>query len=319
MTITPFLVEGLAVVPRVLGLCDRDSGSATYGCCDRSHWHYRSTDFANTRYQEAGLLFALAYALAVPGNRFHGKAAMAAWARAAWRFWLKRRNRDGSMAEAWPGDRGFCGTAFTAASFVETVALLGGPSTWEEEMRQAGPTFAWLARHSNPEVANQQAGSLWALAGWAALTGSAQAAAWTVCRRDEMLRLQDGTGWFPEYGGGDTGYQSISMAALARAGRWLGGDDAIAGALDRAEKALAPLVGEDGLADPTANSRGTQYIYPSALLGLGSPVATRLAHGLIAGTCLRPSWMDDRYCIAFAADYLLGGDPSHSYGMAPSC
>ncbi len=57
-----FLGPALETIPRVLGLCDRQANSATYGCCDRHHWHYRAIDFPNARLQEAGWLFALAYA-----------------------------------------------------------------------------------------------------------------------------------------------------------------------------------------------------------------------------------------------------------------
>ncbi|KIL96701.1 hypothetical protein CCC_01567 [Paramagnetospirillum magnetotacticum MS-1] len=308
MVAGPFLSEGLAVVPRVLGLADRQEDSPTYGCCDRAYWHYRTTDFPNVRFQEAGLLFALAHGLDHPGNRFHAKPAMARWARAAWRFWLGRRNRDGSFAEAYPGDRGFCGTSFSAAAFVETVRLLGGAEAWAGELAAAAPSFAWLAANDNPEVANQRAGSVWALAGYARLTGDGALEKTARIRLNDLLCGMDGEGWFPEYGGGDTGYQSITMAALVLAGDWLGHGEALSGALTRAETALASRLRPDGrVADIAANSRGTQFVYPSALVRRRSPVATALTRGLAEDVILRPAWMDDRYCIALAIDHLMAG------------
>ena len=48
-------------IPRLLGLLDRNPLSCTYGCFDRQYWHYRTSDFACTRSQEAVLTLALLY------------------------------------------------------------------------------------------------------------------------------------------------------------------------------------------------------------------------------------------------------------------
>src|SRR6202000_3165819 len=121
-----FLGPALETVSRVLGLCDRHAASPTFGCGDRMHWHYRITDFANARAQEAGLLFALAYAAPLSGNRFHNQPALRDWVHGVWRFWLDRRNGDGSVIEVYPYERSNCATSFTSACFVESVLLLGG-------------------------------------------------------------------------------------------------------------------------------------------------------------------------------------------------
>ncbi len=178
-----FLAEGLGTVPRVLGLGDRDPGSDTFGCFDRPYWNYRLLDVANGRCQEAGLLMALAQALPAPGNRFHAQPAMAEWARAAWRFWLARRNADGSVVEVYPNERSFCATSFSAAAFVETAMLLGGAGDWGGELAAAEITMRWLGGHSNPEVGNQMAASLLALLGYARLTGNRDAARLAARRR----------------------------------------------------------------------------------------------------------------------------------------
>ncbi|HLF59008.1 MAG TPA: hypothetical protein VI732_05200 [Alphaproteobacteria bacterium] len=300
-----FLGPAINTTARVLGLSDRDAASVTYGCCDRNYWHYKIIDVANARFQEAGLLFALAYATEAPGNPFFRKARILEWSRAAWRFWLRQRNRDGSLAEVYPNERSFCATAFSAAAFVESVALLGGAPTWTEELGRAQTTMDWLARNDNPEVGNQMAASLLALTGYARLTGNPNYAAAAGARRKDVLAMAQGDGTLPEYGGRDLGYQTISLAALARVLRIARGDAEIE-ALVR--KGLAPVeagLDADGRADPAKNSRGTQFIYPSALAALGSPALERVLAGLAKGRILRPVWMDDRYCIAFASDYWL--------------
>jgi hypothetical protein len=302
-----FLEEALSVVPRALGLCDRDAVAATFGCCDRSYWHYRLTDFPNARFQEAGLLMALAATANVDGNPYFGQQDLSDWARATWRHWLAKRNRDGSVAEAYPGERSYCATAFGAAALMETVGLLGGPTAWKEELEQAHATMKWLVANEARETGNQAAASLWALAGYARLSDSEDARTWAERRRENILVMADPRGVLAEYGGLDAGYQSISMAAISRTIRWLGKDDKLEALLRVGEAILDEHMGSNGDTDPRKNSRNTQYIYPSSLANLKSPLVARLIKGLTENSLLRPSWMDDRYCIAFAIDYFFAG------------
>lgn len=292
-------------VPRLLSLCDRDTASATAGCCDRNYWHYRLLDVANARFQEAGLLFALAYLTPAPGNPFAGKAKLAEWSRLAWHFWLKRRNGDGSVSEVYPNERSFCATSFTAAGLVETARLLGGDGGWSHELAAARSTMNWLDANANPEVGNQMAASWLAMAGHARLTGDAQVAEMAARRRRLVLDSQWPDGTLPEYGGLDAGYQTITLSTLASILAITPEDGELREAIRRGIGAIGPRIAEDGAMDPSANSRSTQYIYPHALAATGSDLLNRVLAGIDARTVLRPTWMDDRYCHALAADYLL--------------
>ena len=302
---TPYLGPALETVARVLGLCDRESGSDTFGCCDRNHWHYRTTDFANARMQEAGLLLALAYAAPLPGNRFHGQPALQDWARAIWRFWLRRRNSDGSVVEVYPYERSNCATSFTAAAFVESVALLGGVDQWRHELGDAEKTFRWLSANSSLDVANQTAASLLALTGYTRLNGNSGFKAAAERRRDEFVATVAGDGTYPEYGGFDAGYQSITLSTLIRAQRLANGDPALGAAIKRGEAKLRGAIDRLGRTDPSVNSRRTQFIYPYGLAALKSPALKNIDAGLHQNAILLPTWLDDRYCIVMAIDYLL--------------
>lgn len=292
------------VVPRVAGLCDRDPSSRTYGSCDRTYWHYKLLDLSNARYQEAGQLFALAYLADVPGNLFHRVPAVAEWARAAWGFWLKRRNKDGSVVELYPNERCFCATSFSTSAFLETVSLLGGASDWQVELAAAEKTLVWLATHANNAPANQMAASTHALAAFASITGDARMRALAERRLTEFLTLEiDGA--FPEYGGFDAGYQSITLSTMRRIDVHLGGNNALRQSMRRAAARIDAAIDADGRMDSATNSRGTQYLYPSGLIGIADDVLLRLTRGLDANRVLRPAWMDDRFCIAMASDYLM--------------
>lgn len=295
----------LEVVPRALGLCDRDSGSDTAGCCDRHYWHYRTTDIANARAQESGWLFALAATSHIPGSPFAGNAQMKEWSRMVWRFWLEDRNGDGSVSEVYPNERSFCATSFTSAAFVQTVALLGGAEAWGDELEAARPTFTWLAKNSNPRIGNQMAASLEALAGYGLLTGDKTFASAARVRLTEIDRMADEAGYFSEYDGVDLGYQSITLASLIRALALMGGEPEFEVRLKRNAELYLERCDAFGQFDPYANSRRTQFLYPSAFAVLCPEFLERVERGLGHGKLLRPTWLDDRYCPAMAADYLL--------------
>ncbi|MEK9968418.1 MAG: hypothetical protein VW600_04725 [Ferrovibrio sp.] len=299
------LALAVETVPRALGFCDRDAGSVTAGCCDRSYWHYRLIDVANARYQEIGLLLALAHATPAPGNPFAGRQKIADWSRMIWRHWLRQKNGDGSLSEVYPNERSFCATAFTAAAFVETVSLLGGAAAWQRELAEARPVYLWLAENENPGVANQMAASWSALDGYAQLTHSDRIAAAAAARRERVLKAQRADGAFLEYGGLDAGYQTVSMSALVRVLERNPADRELRDALAAAENVIRPLLKPDGDIDPGRNSRSTQYIYPYALKYLQSELLGPVLTGIESGTVLRPTWLDDRYCHALAADYFL--------------
>lgn len=301
----PLLTLAVETVPRALGFCDRIADSVTAGCCDRNYWHYRLIDMANARYQEVGLLLALAYDTVASDNPFARRQKVAEWSRMVWRHWLRQKNGDGSLAEVYPNERSFCATAFTAAAFVETIELLGGASEWRRELVEARPVFVWLSENENPDVANQMAASWSALDGYARLMQDNELAAAAAARRKQVLKSQSADGGFPEYGGLDVGYQTVTMSTLVRVLQRNPEDADLRAALGRAERAIRPLIGTDGAVDAARNSRATQYIYPSALKYLNSDLLPRIISGLQSDAVLRPTWLDDRYCHALAADYFF--------------
>jgi len=298
------LDQAFGALPRLLGFCDRAKASPTAGCCDRAFWHYRTIDLPNARLQETGLMLALAHSTPGEANFLYGQERALEWAHQIWRFWLACRNSDGSSSEVYPGERSFCATAFAAAAFVEAALLTGGASAWASELVIARPTLAWLSRTANPRVANQMAASALALAGFAKLTGEAADFKSAAARIVDTLALQDVEGAFAEYGDGDVGYQSITIAALARVAA-LCPVDGLADAVARGRAWAEQRIGERGEVDVASNSRATQFVYPSAFVGGDGRVIRAIGQGLAAGTLLCPGWMDDRYVAPFAIDYLL--------------
>lgn len=302
-----FYETALKTVPRILGFCNRDINSDTYGCCDRNYWKYKIIDFPNARFQESGLLFALAYTSKLPGNYFYQKEKMAIWSRQVWRFWLSKRNKDGSTNEVYPNEHSFCSTAFTTAAFLETVKLLGGSDQWKDELRASLSTLDWLSNHQNREVGNQMAASLWALTAYAHLSGNQIDWGLVNKRKTQLLALALPDGTLPEYGGFDPGYQSISLSALART-RTLGlHDSSIDNLFHNGIVLLEERLQQTSTEYTSQNTRGTQYLFPYGLSLNQGPLLKKLARGLNDNKILHPTWMDDRYCIAMTTDYWMAG------------
>ena len=75
-------------VRRALSLQDRNPASATFGCCDRSFWQYKTiSSFAAATMQQLALPFAVLHSARFDGNPWYGDDEMFERARSAMLFW----------------------------------------------------------------------------------------------------------------------------------------------------------------------------------------------------------------------------------------
>ncbi|MBI4437322.1 MAG: hypothetical protein HY590_07920 [Candidatus Omnitrophica bacterium] len=287
----------LSQIPRLLGLGDRDPFSETYGCFDRVFWHYRLIDFPNARFQEACWPLSLLYRHSFEGNLYYQNEKVRQWTEAAIRFWASHRHRDGSLDEAYPNERGFCVTAFSTFAVTEAMLLL------QIRVPNLEKTGRWLLGHDQPFVANQMAASAVALLNLYQLTNEKRYLRASQERISTLLSSQDETGFFPEYGGADIGYLSLTLACLAHYWRQTK-EGPLWESMGRALKFLEERVEEDGHYDYRQTSRKTQFLYSYGLAISDSPPLERLTQGLEQGTLLNPVWLDDRYFIQLTTDYL---------------
>jgi hypothetical protein len=179
-------------------------------------------------------------------------------------------------------------------------------------MQKAGKSLAmpdlpstgrWLSRKKRPEVANQMAAAAVSLLDLALLTGQDEFLAAADKKIDALLRGQDGEGFFPEYGGADTGYLSLTLSCLkiflARRPQ-----ESLQAALGRGGRFLEERLDRYGRSDPLQNSRRTGYHYPCGLAAFAPAALGRHWQGVSQGKAAHPGWLDDRYCIGLVTDYL---------------
>lgn len=287
----------LGQIPRILGFGDRDAGSRTYGCFDRSFWHYRIADFPCACFQEVCYLLALVYAGSRLGNPYAGRKELTKWALAAAHFWASHLNSDGSADEVYPHERSFCATAFGALAVSETLRMFDAHVP--EALIRSGH---WLARVGEPPVSNQVAAGAVALQSLFELTGREAFREAAERKTRWLIQHQSEAGFFPEYGGYDIGYLSVTLSLLGKFHRKTR-SDVVWAAGQRALAFLEPLVRRDGTYDPQGTSRRTQYLYPFGFAYFRSDILGRIERGLKEGRILNPLWLDDRYVIPMTTDY----------------
>lgn len=291
---TLFHTEAVAVAPRLLGLLDRRAAEPTAGCFDRSYWRYKTVDFASAWFQNATEY--LAYLSLAGGGRWHSPE-IRQWASLALDYSLSLVAADGSVAEAYPFERGYCASAFLCAHLAATTRLLDFAPD-----RRLLAMGRFLCRPRRNVPANQLAAAALALYRLGSLFDAAQLAAKAKLCLDEIAAGQAAGGGFWEYGPGDVGYQTVTLSLLAQieAEGYPGLSSATIG---KSLGFIADRVAPDGSFDYRATSRKTQYLYPYGLAYFGSPVLAALQRGLMEGIAMRPSWFDDRYVADIATDY----------------
>lgn len=293
----------LRSAPRALGLCDRKANSQTYGCFDRGYWHYKLKDTPNPRYQEAALFLGLLYKNNFEGNIYYKNRKVLGWCVAATNFLSKIQNRDGSFNEVYPFERSFCASSFALMAATENILLLN--EKFHETPKFVRKSASWLSKNNNPEVSNQMAAACAALHNCYLITRNRAYYDASMKKLNFLLSSFKKKGIFEEYGGFDLGYTTITLSCLNKiSGRIddLSVKKTIEGAVKHSVAHIDSMISPDGSYDCKKSSRKTQFVYPSGLAGSG--VINKICRGLSLNSVVSPLWMDDRYFIQLAADYL---------------
>lgn len=159
--------------------------------------------------------------------------------------------------------------------------------------------IGYLLSHFEGQALNQQAAGLAALALCRKLPALHVDGAQFAALADRFFAAQHEEGWFPEYGGPDIGYLTVTIDML-----WdyfdASGDERAAGAIDRAIEYLVWFVAPDGSLAGVCNSRNTDYAVPYGLSRSSrrNPLAAEIVRRLL-GHIEQPrhflASVDDRY------------------------
>ncbi|MBU1599221.1 hypothetical protein KKG61_03850 [bacterium] len=295
------------ILPRLLSLLDRNRFSPTYGCFDRNFWHYKASDFPSAIWQQGVLSVSLIYRHNEDGNIYFENPNLLEWIRAGCKFWISLQNKDGSFNEWYPEEHSYVATAFTAYGVSESLLLLDEkPEDVISALIKAGK---WLVKNNDELVANHTAGSIAALYNIYLLTNERSFRDATEEKLERLIRCQNSEGWFPEYGGADIGYLSLSIDYLAKyykKTKDVRAKETIGKCLDF----LVYFIHPDGSSGGEYGSRNTTWLMPHGLSILANDFEEagyilNLTEKRLIDDLLR---YDDRYLVFFfLPNYIQAG------------
>lgn len=213
-----YLIEGISYIPKLIELLDRNRLSPTFGCFDRSFWHYRTSDFPSGMYQEAVLPLALAYRIDHPRNPYFQEQALKEFVRAGIDYARLSSHPDGSCDDYFPYERAAGAAAFSLYACTEAVLVLGEAcDAGHLEFFKKRATYLAVEGHRESGVlSNHKALIALAIYNVYLLTRESFFRAEAEKKIADLLALQSKEGWFPEYQGCDPGYLTFTIDFLCK-------------------------------------------------------------------------------------------------------
>jgi hypothetical protein len=251
----------LAEIPKLLTLLDRTPVSPTYGCFDRSYWHYRMSDFPCGMSQEFVLPLALAWSIDRPDNPYFHSPAILSWVEAGIHYAGRSAHPDGSCDDYFPFERATGAAAFSLYAFLEAMIIAGLQVDAEIDSFLVRRGL-WLSRHREPgELSNHEALIVACLDRLGERYGRDRFESRLRERLDRLLSWQSDEGWFSEYGGADLGYLSLTIGLLADLEQRRPDLD-LRGPIRAAIRFFAHFVHPDGTVGGEYSSRATLNFFP---------------------------------------------------------
>jgi len=299
--------EALLYVPRLFQMVDRNRYSPTYGCFDRSYWHYRTMDFPCGMYQEFTLPLALLYKYPFPDNQFYGLERVRELALAGVDYARRSSHRDGTCDDYFPYERALGALVFSLYACTETVLLLDDkrPEFLEFFARRG----QWLEKHNETgRLTNHQAFAALALYNVYLLTGDERFRRTSQKYVDIVRSWQSDEGWFQEYEGADPGYHTCTIAFLAKLWK-KSQDESLLKLLNPAVDFAWYFMHPDGSYAGEYGSRNTYHFYPHGfeVMAPMNPRAAQIAdHFLLYALPKRTRYYndDDRMCAHYLYDWM---------------
>lgn len=297
----------LSLMSRILSSTDRNRLSDTYGCIDKAYWFYKTTDFPCARFQEPALTFSLLYKNKFDDNIYFGNKRIRDYVIAGMAYLAKIQNSNGSFDEWYPNEHSFCATTFSTYSASEAYKILSKEIIEKDELiemfEKAGE---WLLKH-NEEISNQQAGAIATLYNLYQITGMEKFGKGCKEKLSVLREKQSNEGWFPEYGGPDLGYLTVTIDFLGKYYKE-SKDKNVIEIVNPALNFLKYFIHLDGSLGGAHGSRNTEFKLPhgfeifSEVNENAKFIADSIANNIKA--TVNPSMMDDRYAFLYHISYL---------------
>lgn len=300
--------EAFRYLPRLFQMVDRNPYSPTYGSFDRSYWHYRTMDFPCGMYQEFCLPLAMAYAYPFPDNPYYQVERVKELALAGCFYAMRSSHPDGTCDDYFPYERALGALVFSLNAMTETCLLLGEKS--QELLDFFTRRADYLCGHNETgRLTNHQALAALALYNTYLVTGhkrfrEASDRFVQICR--DWFNPDEG--WFWEYEGADPGYQSCTIAFLAKLYR-KSNDPALLELLNPAVDFCWHFMHPDGSYAGEYGSRNTYHFYPHGfeVMAPHNPRAAQVVDTFLTRSLPQGARYfndDDRMCAHYLYDWM---------------
>ena len=207
---------------RLLSLVNTSSFSSSYGCFDKSYWHFKTSDFPNAAKQQAILSLAKLYLFKNEENDLFGCPKVLSIIEGSIHFCQSIQHKDGSFDEWYVNERGWAGpTGYLIYALTETYALLKSDLSKEtleilEDIFSKSKEHLILSDEKHP-LANHIAIAMLAIFNLSTIDNDPR----LLSRYDQLLTqleslFHNDEGWSVEYDGADPGYQSATVSFLSR-------------------------------------------------------------------------------------------------------
>lgn len=312
----PYAEVAINQIPRLLSLVDKNEFSKTFGCFDRTYWHYKINDFPCARLQEACLTLALIYTRNFPKNPWYNNELIKELTIGSITFWCKIQHKDGSFDEWYPKEHSHVATCFSTYAIAEAIRLLLNvisKKDLKKFLAHLNRAADWLIKNDDYSVMNHQAGSALALLTVYELTNKKEYLKAALKKSNLVIKAQSREGWFSEYGAVDTGYLTLFLYYLSIFYEKTK-DKTLIKPLERAVRFISYFIHPDLSFGGEYNSRDTNFYIPTGfeILAYEIPLARRIGdlylHALKGRKILAPYSEDDRYICYDLYRYLQAYD-----------
>ncbi len=250
---------------RILSLQDKDISSPSYGNFHYSYWRDKTSEFADSRFQEAGatlgILSSKKYA------KYHGsslptKNDLYQGFSAALKNLSKLQYANGSFDEWYKGERGFAATEFTSIAFGLAAIILGEELKGDDKDRLIivlEKSGNWLSEREDKIKSNHQAAAAAALALIWKITEKSYFLDNAKKAMHNTLQRQTKEGWFPEIGGMDLGYSWV-LLDYCMIYNWITCDHSVIKPMKKLISFVLPHMHPDGSISPEAGICQNPYV-----------------------------------------------------------
>lgn len=303
----PYIPIVLSIVPRILTHLDRDPQSPSYGCFDRDYWLLKIRPFAGGILQQGCLTLAYAYNNDFEGNIYYGNERIKAWGIAAVKFQETIQNKDGSFDEYFKREGSFPATAFAAYAAAQSCRLFNINDA--SLIGSLALSAEFLSGRTERLAVNQEIAAICAIYSVYLLTKDNKFLNIAQERIDNLKILQSQEGYFPEHGGMDVGYLTVSLDYLAALYDMTLRED-LRQMCEKAIGYLSYFIHPDGTLGGIYGSRNTEYFAPAGfeILSRQSKMAQTMIDKLLANI-VREHYLnlsiDDRYLLHYLGPSFL--------------